>query len=309
MYDKVFALNACKITKNALPLQIVRTIQHFSMSNFWQRTLSGTVYVALVVASILVHPAFFGLLFMLVTALAVREYHHLMHSHNSLMVCATGAAALMFCTSYFYFTGTQVQPLLIYGFVFFTTMAMLLELFRTPTNPIQNWGNLWTSLIMIALPFSMMNGILIYNKYVLLALFITIWINDSGAYCIGSLMAKRKGGNHKMFPRVSPGKSWEGLVGGVLFALLAGYVFYLIGWTDNMHLTPYPLLDSLLFALVVALFGTLGDLMESLFKRTIGVKDSGRFMPGHGGVLDRFDSLLLAIPAVYFVFVYIASVL
>lgn len=122
-------------------------------------------------------------------------------------------------------------------------------------------------------------------------------------------MAKRPGGNHKMFPRVSPGKSWEGLIGGILFALLAGYVFYLVGWTDNMNLTPYPLVDSLLFALIVAVFGTLGDLMESLFKRTIGVKDSGRFMPGHGGVLDRFDSLLLATPAVYFVFVYLANML
>ena len=278
------------------------------MSNFWQRTLSGTVYVALVVASILVHPAFFGLLFMVITSLAVREYHHLMQSYNGLTVCATGAAALLFGESYFYFSEEELSVLLVGGFVFFTMAAMLLELFRNPTTPIRNWGNLWTSLMMIALPFSLMNGILFYNKYVLLALFITIWVNDSGAYCVGSLMAKRKGGNHKMFPRVSPGKSWEGLVGGIVFALLAGYIFYLVGWTDTMHLTACPLVDSLLFALVVAVFGTLGDLMESLFKRTIGVKDSGRFLPGHGGVLDRFDSLLLATPAVYFFFVYLADV-
>ncbi len=264
--------------------------------------------MALVVASILVHPAFFGLLFMVITSLAVREYHHLMQSYNGLTVCATGAAALLFGESYFYFSEEELSVLLVGGFVFFTMAAMLLELFRNPTTPIRNWGNLWTSLMMIALPFSLMNGILFYNKYVLLALFITIWVNDSGAYCVGSLMAKRKGGNHKMFPRVSPGKSWEGLVGGIVFALLAGYIFYLVGWTDTMHLTAYPLADSLLFAFVVAVFGTLGDLMESLFKRTIGVKDSGRFLPGHGGVLDRFDSLLLATPAVYFFFVYLADV-
>lgn len=290
-------------------MQIIWTENNKQMSNFWQRTLSGTVYVALVVASILVHPAFFGLLFMIITGLAVREYHHLSKSYNGLTVCATGAAFLLFGMSYFHFEGVVETPIIVGGFVFFTMSAMLLELFRNPTTPIQNWGNLWVSLAMIAFPFSLMNGILLYNKYVLLALFITIWVNDSGAYCIGSLMAKRQGGNHKMFPRVSPGKSWEGLIGGILFALLAGYVFYLVGWTDNMNLTPYPLVDSLLFALIVAVFGTLGDLMESLFKRTIGVKDSGRFMPGHGGILDRFDSLLLATPAVYFVFVYLVNIL
>lgn len=279
------------------------------MSNFWQRTLSGTVYVGLVVASVLVHPAFFAVLFMIVTSLAVREYHHLVGSYTGLAACATGAAALLFGMSCFYFSGAEFPVLLVGGFVFFTVLAMLSELFRNPTTPIQNWGNLWTSLVMIAFPFSLMNGILLYNKYVLLALFITVWVNDTGAYCVGSLMAKRKSGNHKMFPRVSPGKSWEGLVGGVLFALLAGYIFYRVGWTDEMHLTPSPLADSLLFAFVVAVFGTLGDLMESLFKRTIGVKDSGRFLPGHGGVLDRFDSLLLATPAVYFLFVYLTDVL
>lgn len=279
------------------------------MSNFWQRTLSGAVYVALVVASILVYPKLFMFLFMFLAGFAVMEYHHLLRSHGSLIVCAFGAAMMLFNCYYFYFTKGTVIPCFVGGFVVFTMTAMLVELFRNPTNPIQNWGNLWVSMMMIALPFSLMSGILAANKYVLLALFITIWVNDSGAYCVGSLMAKRKGGNHKMFPRVSPGKSWEGLIGGVVFALLAGYIFYRVGWTDTMGLTPYPWLDSLLFALVAAVFGTLGDLMESLLKRTIGVKDSGKFMPGHGGVLDRFDSLLLATPAVYFIFVYLPSVL
>jgi phosphatidate cytidylyltransferase len=107
-----------------------------------------------------------------------------------------------------------------------------------------------------------------------------------------------------MFPRVSPAKSWEGLIGGFIFDLVAGYVFFRIGWTAGMDL-----MQSLLFALIVGIFGTLGDLMESLFKRTLGVKDSGKFMPGHGGVLDRFDSLLLAVPVVYFFFVYLPSII
>jgi phosphatidate cytidylyltransferase len=99
------------------------------------------------------------------------------------------------------------------------------------------------------------------------------------------------GGNHKMFVRVSPKKSWEGLIGGVLFNLAAGYVFYRAGWIS-------PLWHSLVFVMAASVFGTLGDLVESLLKRSVGVKDSGRFMPGHGGVLDRFDSMLLAAPCV-----------
>ena len=96
-----------------------------------------------------------------------------------------------------------------------------------------------------------------------------------------------------MFPRVSPAKSWEGLIGGIVFALAAGIIYWQVGWFDNMW-------KALGFALIIAIFGTLGDLMESLMKRTIGVKDSGKFLPGHGGVLDRFDSILLATPVVTF---------
>ena len=108
-------------------------------------------------------------------------------------------------------------------------------------------------------------------------------------------------------PRVSPAKSWEGLVGGLVVSLIAGYVFYRIGWTAELGLSAYPVFDSMLLAFVCTVFGTLGDLMESLLKRTVGVKDSGKFMPGHGGVLDRFDSLLLATPVVYFLFIYMVN--
>lgn len=280
------------------------------MTNFWQRTLSGAVYASLVIASVLVHPAFFCVLFSIVTCLAVREYHHLVQSPSGLRTCCISAALMLFISMFFHFYDTSfVRVEWVIAFVFFSVGAMLLELFRTPSSPISNWGNLWSSLVMVAFPFALMNGILMYDKYVLLALFITIWVSDSGAYCVGSLLAKRTKGNHKMCPRVSPGKSWEGLIGGLLFALLAGYVFYVVGWMDGLSLTASPLVNSLLFALTVAVFGTFGDLLESLFKRSLGVKDSGRFMPGHGGVLDRFDSLLLATPAVYFFFVYLPSVM
>lgn len=287
------------------------------MNNFITRTLSAIVYAGVVVASILVQPEcfgnhmlLFGVVFMIVSTLAIREFHSLVGGSDvKIQSYAMIANSLLFCTLYFLFYGDMIWRPMLFAYVAILLLAMIVHLFREKINAVESWGNLCAGQLMIALPFALMSGVVLYNKWLMFALFILIWVNDSGAYIVGSLMSKRKGGNHKMFPRVSPAKSWEGLIGGFVFDLIAGYIFYLVGWTTTMGLTAYPLLDSLLFALVVGVFGTLGDLMESLMKRTIGVKDSGKFMPGHGGVLDRFDSLLLAVPVVYFLFIYLPSIL
>lgn len=281
------------------------------MNNFLQRTLSAVVYAGLVLSSILLspacfggHPLLFGVLMMIVSALAIREFHALVNSDIKTTTYAMMADVLLFSTLYFLFYGDAIWRGLLVAYVAIMLLALITHLFRPQVQPIQSWGNLCAGQLMIALPFALMTGVLMHSKWLMLALFILIWVNDSGAYIVGSLMAKRKGGNHKMFPRVSPAKSWEGLIGGFIFDLIAGYVFFRIGWTADMGLT-----NSLFFALAVGVFGTLGDLMESLFKRTLGVKDSGKFMPGHGGVLDRFDSLLLAVPVVYFFFVYLPTII
>ena len=277
------------------------------MNNFVQRTLSAVVYAGLVLSSILVtpacfggHPLLFGVLMMIVSALAVREFHALVNSDIKTTTYAMMAGVLLFATLYFLFYGDVIWCGLLVAYVAIMLLALITHLFRPQVQPIQSWGNLCAGQLMIALPFALMTGVLMHSKWLMLALFILIWVNDSGAYIVGSLMAKRKGGNHKMFPRVSPAKSWEGLIGGFIFDLIAGYVFFRIGWIAEMGL-----INSLFFALAVGVFGTLGDLMESLLKRTLGVKDSGKFMPGHGGVLDRFDSLLLAAPVAYILFVYL----
>ena len=281
------------------------------MNNFITRTLSAIVYAGLVIGSILVqpvcfggHPLLFGVLFMIVSTLAVREFHALVGSDIKTMTYSMMSNVLLFSTLYFLFYGDIIWRGLLVAYVAVMLLALITHLFRPQVQPIQSWGNLCASQLMVALPFALMNGIMMHNQWLMLALFILLWVNDSGAYIVGSLTAKRKGGNHKMFPRVSPAKSWEGLIGGFVFDLIAGYVFFRIGWMGDMSL-----IDSLFFALAGGVFGTLGDLMESLFKRTLGVKDSGKFMPGHGGVLDRFDSLMLAIPVTYFFFVYLPSVL
>ena len=281
------------------------------MNNFITRTLSAIVYAGLVIGGILVqpicfggHPLLFGILFMIVSTLAVREFHALVGSDIKTMTYAMMSNALLYSTLYFLFFGDWIWRGLLVAYIAIMLLALISHLFRPQVQPIQSWGNLCAGQVMIALPFALMNGVLMHSKWLMLALFILLWVNDSGAYIVGSLMAKRRGGNHKMFPRVSPAKSWEGLIGGFVFDLIAGYVFFRIGWMGDMTL-----MNSLLFALAGGVFGTLGDLMESLFKRTLGVKDSGKFMPGHGGVLDRFDSLLLAVPVTYFFFVYLPTIL
>ena len=276
------------------------------MNNFVQRTLSAVVYAGTVLACILAStPIYFGIVFLILTALAIHEHHKLLGISVKSTAYAMSAGVLLFATLYFQFLGDPVSEYLLFGYLAILTLAIIRQLFIENDNPIHQWGYLCSSQIMVALPFALMNGILMHSKWLMLALLIIIWVNDSGAYIVGSLLAKRAKGNHKMFPRVSPAKSWEGLIGGLVFDLIAGYVFYHIGWTETLSLTPHPLLDSLLFALIVGIVGTLGDLIESLFKRTLGVKDSGKFLPGHGGVLDRFDSLLLAAPVAYILFVYL----
>ncbi len=282
-----------------------------NMNNFLTRTLSAVVYAGLVIGSILVqpvcfggHPLLFGVLMMIVSTLAVREFHALVGSDIKTITYSMMSNVLLFSTLYFLFYGDIIWRGLLIAYVAVMLLALITHLFRPQVQPIQSWGNLCASQLMVALPFALMNGIMMHNQWLMLALFILLWVNDSGAYIVGSLTAKRKGGNHKMFPRVSPAKSWEGLIGGFVFDLIAGYIFFRVGWMGDMSLT-----DTLWFAFAGGVFGTLGDLMESLFKRTLGVKDSGKFMPGHGGVLDRFDSLLLAVPITYFFFVYLPTIL
>jgi len=270
------------------------------MSNFAVRTMSATVYAALVVSSILVSPYYFGVVFLIISLLTVREFMHLQKASIFQTIMAMLLAGVLFA-AYFRNGGLTLWSLGLYNGI--VVVSLVAELFLKSENPIHNWGNILISQAMLALPFVMMNPIIGTNKYLLLALFVLVWVNDSGAYIIGSLMGKRKGGNHKMFPRVSPNKSWEGLIGGALFALLGGYILYLCGWFDCMH-GHRSLWFAMVFAALVSGFGTLGDLMESLYKRTIGVKDSGKLMPGHGGALDRFDSLLLATPIIYLLLIY-----
>ena len=293
------------------------------MSEFWKRTLSGALYVAAVVGSILWHPAAFGILFLVICTWGVSEYHRLMNSSTVARSGAIVGALIMWLACQWRLLAPEglrdswgIYAIFGVTYVLIIFASLLDELWSKAANPVANWGNLLISQTMIALPFCSMCALLALDKWLLLALFVLIWVNDSGAYCVGSLTAKRAEGNHKMFPRVSPKKSWEGLIGGIVFAVLAALVLMHFGWFDTLwaksqinNANILSLVSTIIFAILACAFGTLGDLMESLLKRTIGVKDSGHFLPGHGGVLDRFDSMLLAAPmlAIYSWLCYAAS--
>ena len=271
------------------------------MNNFIVRTITGVIFVAAIVASFL-RPETMVLLFSIVTGLTVWEFTGLVNERENVTVnrfiCTVAGVYFFFAMTYFCsdLYGGAAKSVVFIPYLVTIVYLMIAELYLKQADPIQDWAYTMLSQMYIALPFSLLNvlaftattnGVVTFNTLLPLSIFIFLWVNDSGAYCVGSLL-----GRHKLFPRISPGKSWEGSIGGAVFVLLAAYAisYFLDGRMLNS-------LEWLGLGLVVVIFGTWGDLVESLFKRTLGIKDSGNILPGHGGMLDRFDSSLMAIPA------------
>lgn len=274
------------------------------MKNLITRSITGVIFVTAIVVCFM-RPEAMILLFALVTGLTVWEYTGIVNGIENVCVnrfLATVAAVYFFLGMAGFCAG--IVPSAVFIPYLLTVVYMFIaELYTKAPNPINNWAYTMLSQMYIALPFAMVNVLafrgvgngVVYNYLAPLSIFVFLWTNDTGAYLSGSLFGK-----HKLFPRVSPGKSWEGSIGGGLLVLL---VAALVGMYQNsdMHETATELILTVPqwmgLGLVVVLFGTLGDLVESLFKRTIGIKDSGNILPGHGGMLDRFDSSLMAFPA------------
>ena len=272
--------------------------------NFIVRTITGVLFVAILVTCFL-RPISMIFLFALVTGLTVWEYGGLVNEWDDIQVnrfISTAAGVYLFLAFAGYCTGYTPATVFI-PYLVTVIYLIISELYTKAPNPIINWAYTMLSQMYIALPYSMINvlafqsnaeGEVSFNYLLPLSLFILLWVNDTGAYCCGSLF-----GRHKLFPRVSPGKSWEGSIGGAVFVVIAAAVIgYLVGGMQGGYSIPV----WIGLGLTVVVFGTLGDLVESLFKRTLGIKDSGSILPGHGGMLDRFDSSLMAIPAavIYF---------
>lgn len=273
------------------------------MNNFFRRTLTGSYIVIFVLGGFWLHPVSFFIAGLVILAGTLYEYYNMIRSTGvkpqkaSGMITGIGAYVLstliasgILTMKYF----LLLIPVMI--------IIIVIELYRKMEKPFDSLAHtffpvLYTGIPFILLPFSAFsrNGLetLLPHQYelfspgIIIGFFLLIWANDTGAYLVGISV-----GRHKLFERISPKKSWEGFIGGIITAAFAGWL--LAGWlgvVDRFH--------WILIALIVSIAGTFGDLAESMLKRSVGAKDSGSILPGHGGFLDRFDSAIFSFPLVY----------
>lgn len=277
-------------------------------SNFLQRAITGVIFVAVLVGCILGGPISFTILFALISALTINEFGTIVNRReNTRMNKPISILAGLFLFLCFGYIGVVPGANEIFiPYLFLILYLFISELYKKQPNPLNNWAYAMMSQIYIALSFALLNvlayhssaadSVSQYNPILPLSIFIFNWVNDTGAYCIGMLFGK-----HRLFERISPKKSWEGSIGGAVFSIIAAIVlahfftFLSTGIWIGLGLT-------------VVVFGTWGDLTESLMKRTLGIKDSGNILPGHGGMLDRFDSTLMAVPAAV-VYLYVVGLI
>lgn len=267
------------------------------MSNFNERLLTGIIFIIVLLGSIYQSEAASSVLFFVIILLCQREFYNFFKNTDikpQKNVGILGGLAFFLASVISFQANLNFNTLfLIVPLVF---IVFVIELFRNRPQPIANIGYTILGIIYVSVPFTLLHQISYfydgsfgteYNYEILIGYFFVLWANDTGAYLVG-----RKLGKTKLFERISPKKTWEGSLGGLFFGLLLGYV--------NAQI--FDGLDTITWmglAFIVVLFGSLGDLVESLFKRSLGLKDSGKILPGHGGVLDRFDGIFISAPMVY----------
>lgn len=293
----IFFLYVCRAEPVLCKLLDRKHINKNKLRSFIQRTITGAVFVAVLLSCIYFGPYSFLILFSVIAILSLNEFYKLLRKEHrkSDWIQSLGGAYLLVCL---YLTASHQLPgktlLLLSPYLLFLLFTFISQLYTKREQPIYDWSISFMGQIYIALPLALLNfiafpanesGTVGYAPLLVIAFFAFIWLNDTGAFLVGSAI-----GRHRLFERISPKKSWEGFFGGVFFAALGGAVF--------AQFSPIlTLWEWIGLALVISFAGTWGDLCESLIKRNIHVKDSGHLLPGHGGMLDRFDSLFLASPA------------
>ncbi|MBL7905847.1 MAG: phosphatidate cytidylyltransferase [Bacteroidales bacterium] len=265
------------------------------MNNFTIRTITGVLFVIGIIGSVILSKWAFAALFMIVAIGGFLEYSKIIRLSKAYPHKLAGIllSLLLYSTIVLWEFGIVGSEYLLLNLLILPALSIV-ELYRKSASPFMNVAAGFLGLVWVVLPLALLSGF--FNSEAegvwlqsgaLLGFFLILWIYDSGAYIFGSLMGK-----HRMLERISPKKSWEGFVGGSLAGILTAYMI-------SASFTEFSFGKWLLVAVLIIVFGTFGDLVESMLKRSTGVKDSGSLLPGHGGILDRFDAVLLAAPPVY----------
>jgi phosphatidate cytidylyltransferase len=254
--------------------------------------------VAAISGSIYFHPYAFLILFVAIAGLGLWEFHSFT-AHRAMRLLNTFSGMYLFAASFFY-AGGYVGGHIFLPYILLLQLILVRALYLKTENPMNEWMVALFAQLYCAGFLSLLNFIAFdpatfeYSSGYVLPIFVFVWLNDTSAYLIGTIF-----GRHRMFPRISPQKSWEGFAGGFVVTVSASLFF-----AELFSGLPAAMYHRPVLAVVVVIFATWGDLVESLIKRSFGVKDSGSLLPGHGGILDRMDSVILVIPAV---FVYVES--
>lgn len=264
------------------------------MKSLLTRTLTGAFFVVIVAGSLWCGSFWYGLVFLLITLFTLREFYHLMNltGYKPQKYIGLVLGAAIFAVSYAHASHHASQHIYFLLLVLFPAVYIT-ELFYRRSEPFHHIAVTVLGIIYVALPFSLMNYMVFipgtegYNPAPVLAFFFLLWSFDTGAYLAGITA-----GRHLLWPSVSPRKTWEGIIGGLLLAALTAVLI-------ERYFLPSAIWVWLVSAVIAGVAGTFGDLTESTLKRSLGLKDSGNILPGHGGLMDRFDSTLLAFP-VYF---------
>ena len=280
------------------------------MKNFIIRALSGVVYAGLIICSILFCGNWgFPAICCLFTALGIFEFQMMTKSFENrtlailIMDMLIGVSfpliILLFVFSGEFGYGYTLMGLLLMGLPILIVLRFVAQIYSHYKEPLRDISLSIMSVVYIAIPLTLVALLPLYShshvKPLLLLMFALIWLNDTGAYLVGSTI-----GSHRLFPRHSPKKSWEGFFGGMIFCIVAAYLAKVLFPLEFKQIHTIALI---IYAIIVCIASTWGDLFESMLKRNIGVKDSGKLIPGHGGILDRIDSLLFVAPitALYFI--------
>jgi phosphatidate cytidylyltransferase len=257
------------------------------------RTISGAVFVAIMLSVIYFGAATFAIWILFVMCVALWEFYNIA---RKLSVCPQRSvgftiAVILYATGYmhaFDVLPDKITVTILYLIIPLAVWVFIRELYRRCEQPFVNIAYTFLGVIYVALPFSLMPIVFAeMGQAFVFCYFILLWTNDTFAYLFGITLGK-----HRLFPRHSPKKSWEGYIGGIASVSLSSYLLHLV-------FPELAIIHIVVTGLIIAITSTLGDLVESMLKRNAGIKDAGKIMPGHGGLMDRFDVTFLSLPLVF----------